>query len=241
MTSIFFIPSIPSLLLILEIFLIYTIVFAVAKVIYRKLNFELAVVIGAVVMVFFIELGYLWNGRTDYALQIAYYHIGGSWFPVPYGVLWTWLNPFWWTDISYKVYLAGVVIGVGVLEAWLVKRGKFPLSVMLVHQCQNIVWFLVSGYQHITTTAFQALSFWNPLFMLGWVFQEFPIGNPAGWSCDFGTPTLFYTLDGAQWQLCGPGDLVLGRLLWHVMEMAWVVVPMTYWSVKAWRYFRRNK
>ena len=225
-------------LTIFELLVIYVVILAVIKAKYKNLNFDFAVVSGVVVVAFFIELGYLWEGSTDYALQIAYYHIGGSWFPMPYGVLWAWLNPLWWTNVPYKVYLSGVVVGVGVLETWLVKRGKFPLSVMLVHQSQNIVWFLVSGYQHITTTVFQALSFWNPLFMIGWVFQEFPIGNPAGWECDFGTPTLFYQLDGAQWQLCGPGDLVLGRLLWHVMEMAWVVVPLTYWTIKGWRYFR---
>jgi hypothetical protein len=230
--------TVPTLLTILEIFTAYTIIFAIVKVIYRKFNFELGIVIGAVVTVFFIELGYLWGGQTDYALQIAYYHIGGSWFPMPYGVLWTWLNPLYWTDVPYKAYLTGVVIGIGILESYLVKRGKIPLAVLLANQCQNVIWFLVTGYQHITTTAFQALSFWNPLFMIGWVFQEFPIGNPAGWDCDFGKPTLFYTLNNAQWQLCGPGDLVLGRLLWHLMEAVWVIVPMVYWGVKGWRYLR---
>ena len=128
-----------DLLLLLEIFTAYTVILGIAKAINKKLNFELAVVIGAVVMAFFIELGYLWGGHTDYALQIAYYHIGGSWFPMPYGVLWTWLNPMWWTDIQYKVYLTGFVIGVGVLEVWLVKRRKLPFVIMLIHQCQNIV------------------------------------------------------------------------------------------------------
>jgi hypothetical protein len=181
-----------------------------------------------------MELGYLWGGEVDYALHIAYYQPSYG-FPMPYGILWTWMNPFWWTSFEYKVFITGVVLGMTTLETYLFTKGKIPVSIVFWNIVQNIVWFLVGGYQHVTTTAFQALSFWNPFFMFGWVFQEFPIGNPAGWQCDFGPKTLFYTLKGYQWQLCGPGDLVLGRLLWHIMEITWCIVPMMYWSHKTWK------
>jgi len=186
-----------------------------------------------------IELYYLWMGTPDLALPL--YHIQYHDAYLAYGVLWTWLNPNWWTDFVYKAELTVWVIGLAAFEYWLYSKRKLPLMVLIMAQFQNTIWFFVGGYQNITLNASAVLSFWNPFFAITWFLQKFPIGwsfpdvtANSHWQCAFGNVTIGYTLKGIWYQGCGPG-LLFGRIIldmWHVMELVWIGVAGIYWSVR---------
>jgi len=197
--------------------------------------------IAKIVMVWFmleLEIYYLWTGHTDFALKIEYYNIQGLNFPNPYGALWSLINPYYWNDFIYKAYLTGFVIAFAAVQFMLYKRGKLNFWIIIATNLQNSIWIWVTGYQHIIGTSVQSLAFWNPLFMIVWIFIQFPIGNPAGWNCDFGPDKLFYFLNNRYYQLCGPGITFgsMGLIIWHTMELAWFAVPMMYWGLKTLRF-----
>lgn len=207
-----------------------------------KIKFStLVLILGAYLL---IELSVLWKGHSDLAVSLV-----GN----PYGLFWTWINPFYLNDVLYKVYLTGFIIGMVALQIFLYRRGKFSFIVILLNQFTNFFWLYVTGFQHITMTAWQALAFYNPAFMLLWGFSEFPIGNSFGVTCDFGSKVSGYTYNGVFYLVCGgPGVLFggggsvgaaqqLGIITWHLIDIAWLIGPMIYWAWKwkVWKWPRR--
>jgi hypothetical protein len=190
--------------------------------------------------IFVMQLWFLWAGTPDAGLHTAY--TTGA-MPIPYGVLWTWLNPMWLVENTYKIYLSVFIASLTVLEGFLVMTNRIPFFIAIGNGIQNIVWFSVGGFQQITTTAFLALSFWSPFFFLGWLFQKLPLGwslipwTSANWQCDFGDKYVYANVHGTNYQMCGPNLLFgsPGLIFWHSMELMWVAGVAIYW---VWRWLK---
>ncbi len=193
-----------------------------------------------------VELWYLWTGTPDFALSLYHYLYHDVY--LSYGVFWTWMNPNWWTDAPYKAELTAWILVIATIEYWLYSRRKLPLLVMILNQFQNTIWFFVGGYQQITVTASAALSFYNPLFAIAWFLQKIPLGwswdlSDSHFQCAFGNVRIGYVINGIWYQGCGPGLFFgsIGLVIWHVMELSWIIGAGLYWSwrwrlpQKAWR------
>ncbi len=195
-----------------------------------------------------LEIYQLWVGTPDLALNI--YHVQYHDIYLAYGVLWTWMNPNWWTFDPYKAELTVWVIVFVALEYWLYTKGKMSKWVVIMAQFTNTIWLYIGGYQHITLTGTAALAFWNPLFVIPWALQKFPLGwswnlSDTHWACAFGNVIIGYTIKGVWYQGCGPGLFAgsIGLIIWHSIELIWICSVGIYWFYWRWkipqRVFRR--
>ena len=200
-----------------------------------------------IAFIFMVEfqLYYLWTSTPDLALNL--YHVQYADRYLAYGVLWTWFNPNWWTDGLYKAELMAWVLVFAVFEYWLYKKKKLPKAVLVMSQFQNTIWFFVGGYQQITVNAMATLAFWNPLFAIPWALQKFPLGwswnlSDSHWQCAFGNVVIGYVLKGTWYQGCGPGLFLgsIGLILWHAMELLWIVTAGFYWFYWRWKIPQRT-
>src|SRR6266581_458848 len=59
---------------------------------------------------------------------------------VPYGQLWVWLNPGFWTQLSYRAYLIGFMAAMFSVQLILLKFKKLSYNWVFFGQVQNVIW-----------------------------------------------------------------------------------------------------
>ncbi len=155
----------------------------------------------------------------------------------PYGVLWTWMNPLYWTNLPYTLALAAEVGLVFGAYLWLIKKGK--LNKIIVYLDFFIIDWLCAFHaqQNITTIMLVPLITISPLILIPMLFERIPLGwsfpditNNIHWWCAFGGNGNGYD---NQINPC----LTVGTKLnfMHVYSMAywitviWTAVVLLYW------------
>jgi hypothetical protein len=149
---------------------------------------------------------------------------------VPYGLLWVWMNPQFWTQIPYRVYLIAFEIGIFAVQLTLLKLRKLSYNWVFFGQVQNVIWAMLHWQENVTVTAFGPLVALNPLFALVMIFQKIPlpVGSP-GWQCAFGSwPTRNCYLADAAGNVYARWQSPL-HVATYLMLAFWVVVPTWYW------------
>jgi hypothetical protein len=185
------------------------------------------------VLIVGVELFYLWTTQSDPTINWMFTAYNGT--ILNYGLLWTWLNPFFLLATPYKIYFTFFIVGAAAFQYWLWTKKKLPFLVGYLSQIQTLVWIQFWSYQNITPLFFQSLAFWNP-FMIGfWFLQKLPFGystdfSDSHWQCVFGKQTV---LNANGFPVCGPTNFFgPTQLVWHFMELGWIFAPAIYWTLK---------
>jgi|SRR6267378_1456744 len=192
-------------------------------------------------LLFAIVAAEVYLGLTQVSdLALAWDYIGYNGFVVPYSVLWTWMNPFYWTQIPYRIFLVTCCLLMLKIQHMLYKRGKLSFDWMLYSQLQNCIWFMLHWTENITVTLFAPLASIFPPFVLLEVLQKLPLG----WSWDFNDPHVhcaFGNLFNPYTRLDSTVSCLAPRLnpeygtFWTYIALAfWLIVPV-------WYYYRKNK
>jgi len=192
------------------------------------------------------EVYYGMTRIIDYALPWVYYNYGGS--IMPYGHLWFLLNPWYWTDLLYRLYLLGAIIfPMFLVQLWFVRTGRLNIKWLIYGQLQNIAWFYLHGFQNITVTAFGPLATIYPALILLDVFQKVPFGwswnlSDPHWQCAFGGITLYFQYKGHPVGVCDPNKFQFGSayFVYYVMDFFWFFIPLGVWMLHK-GYFNRPK
>jgi len=170
----------------------------------------------------------------------------------PYGVLWYALNPQFWTDVPYRIWVTGFLF---VSEAFMyfgfVRNGRLSKFLFYAGWLQSLIWMRGTVYQNVTVTALAPLGSIFPWLIIPlMLLQKLPIGwsfpnitANAHWWCAFTGNTVFtngdtITFPNGQKLISCPG----GALRWNIqyawfwsyaMILFWVLYPLIYYLVKS--------
>jgi hypothetical protein len=149
---------------------------------------------------------------------------------VPYGVLWVWLNPYYWVQGVYQIYL-GLFLGASLaIQYWFVRKGRLPKWLFYTGWIQSAGWLAAGHVINITVTAFAPLAAVFPPLVLLLIFQKLPLGwswpiqNNAHWQCAFGNLGTWYCQSTAVRLDAATG------LFWQYVALAvWIILPLVVW------------
>src|SRR5437879_5007624 len=104
----------------------------------------------------------------DYDLWVEHIHN----ISVPYGVLWTWLNPFFWTTTLYTSIVV-VEWGMVTFGEWMLARRKIiPLKLVKLQVFTVAILLTLHSTQNITVIMFAPLAALYPVMTLLLIFQK---------------------------------------------------------------------
>jgi hypothetical protein len=186
---------------------------------------------GFLIALIFLMFLITFTASVDSGLALSYYH--GT---TLYGVLWTWLNPFYWTQLLYKVSLLFIQIPVLAVQYWLMKKGKISKFMFYAIFAQSILWRDWQEFYDITVTMFAPFASINPLFTLLLVFQKLPLGwsfpnitaNPH-WQCDFGKGLPYPECYGLGNRITSMFTPTWNYRIDYWMIGFWVIYPILVW------------
>jgi hypothetical protein len=164
---------------------------------------------------------------------------------VPYGVLWTWLNPYYWVGDFYQYMIFLAVIAMTAVNWVFVKRGRMPKWVFYGGWLTSILWMRTGVYQNVTVTLFAPLAFVFPFLILFPLLQKIPIGwsfpdmtANAHWRCAFGGTQPYSDVSSPTGLMCSSAavrwDPFLPYLYSYFVIAFWVLAPMAYWYARWW-------
>ena len=173
------------------------------------------------------------KGEPDANLSTVYYQ-GNT----PYGVLWTWMNPLYWTNLPYTLILAAEVGVVFAFYLWLIKKKRLNKVVVYLNFYTIVFFELFHAHQNITTVMLAPLITITPLVLIPMILQRIPFGwslipwDNIHWWCAFGGNGNGYD------NQINPCLTVATKLnFFHVYSMAywitviWTIYPLTLWLV----------
>jgi hypothetical protein len=187
---------------------------------------------------------------SDYLALHADWLLGRN----PYGVLWYWLNPNFWTDIPYRIYVTCfLLITESMMYFLLVRHGKLSKFLFYAGWFQSLIWMRGSVYQNVTVTTFAPLISICPFVIALVLLQKLPIGwswnfsDAHSWCAFIGNNGFvngdWITFDnGQKLILCPGGWLRLNPAyswFWSYLMIAfWVIVPFLFWLKPRWKVWR---
>jgi hypothetical protein len=149
---------------------------------------------------------------------------------VPYGLLWAWLNPFYFTQQPYMVLVTMITGAMFALQYKLVKMGKISKWLVMANFFTCLFFNSTHVYQESTKAMFGPLVALSPIFILPMILQILPLGwswnlSDAHWQCGiYGQCISFVN---------GRLDIVRSDFITHIALVFWIVYPLWIW--------RRNK
>jgi hypothetical protein len=164
----------------------------------------------------------------------------------PYGVLWVWLNPQFWTDLPYRMDIMMTVLAqeLAMWYFWIVRgmsfRGlRLPKFLFYAGWLQVLIWMRGSVFQNVTVTLFAPLASIAPEIVIPFMLlQKLPIG----WSWNFSDAHVWcafvgnsgftsgdtITFPNGQTLISCPG----GWLRWNpAYSWFWSYAMITFWIV----------
>ncbi len=164
---------------------------------------------------------------------------------VPYGVLWTWLNPLYWTDLPYRAIVISELVLMTAVNWLFVRKGRMTRLMFWFGLFTSMMWMSTGVYQNVSVTMFGPLSSVYPPLVLLLVLQKLPVlwswppWANAHWQCAFnGTQPasdlntglgLQCTLPSVRWDLSYPW------VYSYFIVAFWVVWPLSQWLLHRYR------
>jgi hypothetical protein len=175
-------------------------------------------------------------GLTIYSLGDKAITIPGV--PVPYGLLWAWINPLYWGGEVYKWIILGIQLGVMIPQYWLAKKGKLNWHMLHLMLFTTIYFRLMGVFQEVTAVIFQPFATLNPAASLLLLLQKYPfwtiIPNLADphYQCSILGQCIDYTVNRNIWFT----GALNPDIATHLVIVFWLIAPMYVWFKK-----RQNK
>jgi hypothetical protein len=159
----------------------------------------------------------------------------------PYGVLWTWINALYWTNLPYSLVLLAEASATLLFQWWLVKKHRLDKVFVELNLFTIVFLMVMHSQQNITTIMLAPLLCVSPLVLIPMILQRFPIGwswslNDPHWNCAFHgtgngiTPWINPCLSQAV-RL----DPLHAYSMTYVVTAIWFIVPLLYWYRNHWR------
>ncbi len=181
------------------------------------------------------------NAQPDYDLFVEHaFNVA-----VPYGVLWSLLNPFYWTSTLYTSFVVIEWVMVTLVEWTLAESGRIPLKMVKLQIFTVAALLALHSTQNVTVIMFAPLVVINPLFSILLIAQKIPFGwslipwQNAHWDCAFnGTGTVADLATNP----CLSNSLKLAfwthiYFLNYFILALWTILPLIVW----WRNRQRFK
>lgn len=170
---------------------------------------------------------------------------------VPYGILWVWLNPLYWTNLPYEAYIVGVIALQTYVNWYLVKKGKLGKVPFYMGWITSVIWMRASTFQNVTVTAFAPAAAVWPILTLLLVLQKLPVGwswplqNNAHWDCAFNGTQPYSDVGSPHGLQCSSAAVRWNFGLPYVYSYGilgfWVIYPLVCWVLKKRRVAVRNE
>ncbi len=145
---------------------------------------------------------------------------------VPYGVLWTWLNPYWETQQPYIFLVSCVTGSMYLFQYWLVRKGKLSKNLVLMNFFSTVFFNVTHVWQEGTKIMFGPLVAINPLFVIPMILQIFPFG----WSWDFSDKHWACGIQGECVDFYNHRlDIARSDFITHIAMVFWMVAPLFIW------------
>jgi hypothetical protein len=93
---------------------------------------------------------------------------------IPYGMVWTWMNPYYWITNLYKWVVLGGQLLVMVPMYYLAKKGKLNWTMLHLLLFTTIYFRLMGVFQEVSAVLFAPLATLNPVFSLILLVQKIP-------------------------------------------------------------------
>ena len=150
----------------------------------------------------------------------------------PYGVLWVWLNPYYWVEGVYQIYLGLFIAASLAVQYLFVHRGRLSKWLFYCGWIQTCLWLNQGHVIDVTVTAFAPLASVFPPLTLLLILQKLPLGwswnlSDPHWQCAFGNVGTWYCQTTAVRLNPATG------LFWQYVALAvWTIVPLVIWYLK---------
>ena len=156
---------------------------------------------------------------------------------VPYGILWVLLNPFYGTQLPYKLYTMGFLFAAEALMWYFfVRKGRISKLLFYSSWFINLIWIANSAQQDITVTAFAPLISVYPWLAGFAILQKLPLGwswnlSDPHWTCAFNTTvrTPVCTDIGGRLLYIGSGNFIGVA---NLILAFWIIFPIFVWWLK---------
>lgn len=145
---------------------------------------------------------------------------------VPYGILWAWLNPLYWTQQPYMVLVTAITGGMFAVQYKLVKMGRLSKWLVMMNFFTCLFSNATHVYQESTKYMFGPLITINPIFAVPMILQILPIG----WSWNLSDPHWQCGIYGQCISFVnGRLDIVRSDFITHIALVFWIVAPLMIW------------
>lgn len=171
-------------------------------------------------------------GLTIYSLSDKAITIPGV--PVPYGIVWAWMNPLYWGGEAYKWIILGIQIGVMIPQYWLAKKGRLNWHMLHLLLFTTIYFRLMGVFQEVTLVIFQPFATFNPAVSLLLLIQRYPFWTlipsftDPHYLCSALGQCVDYTVNRQIW-LTGALNPDIAT---HLVILFWLIAPMYAWFKK---------
>ena len=176
-------------------------------------------------MVIAAFIGSMIFGRSD--ISLSYDFRNGA---LPYGIVWNWINPLYWTQLPYKVIVSLIQAPIVAIQLWLVKKGKLNKWMIYLNIFTTIWYRLMVNWQDISNIEFMPFVTMTPLFALSFLIQRYPFWTLIPkWSdphfqCVIGNCVRFSVDRWAQ--------TLQPSFASHITLALWLVLPLIAWWKK---------
>lgn len=180
-----------------------------------------------IAMAWAVVIGLTMFSLSDRAIQIPNVTI-------PYGLIWTWLNPFYWTNEKYKWAILIIQFAVMIPQYYLAKKGKLNWRMLHLLLFSTIYFRLMGVFQEVTPVIFAPFATINPLFSGLLLIQKYPFWSlipsfsDVHFQCSYLGQCVSYTVDR---QIFLHGALN-PDIATHALVLFWLVAPVYAWWKK---------
>lgn len=153
---------------------------------------------------------------------------------LPYGVVWTWLNPFWWTQQPYMVLVTAIEGVTYLFMWWLIKKGRVSKDLVIMNLFTTVFLNATHVFQEGTTIMLGPLiaASPNPIVAIGLVAVMVLQKLPIGWSWNFQDPHVQCGIFGKCIVFYNSRlDFARSDFFTHLALIFWVIAPlMIFWK-----------
>jgi len=155
---------------------------------------------------------------------------------LPYGVLWTWMNPWWWTQQPYMMAVTLIECEMYIVQYMLVRRGRLSKDLVLMNLFTNVFLNATHVFQEGTVIMMGPLiaATSNPLVAFGivavMILEKLPIGWAVPW--DLNNPHVQCGIFGQCIAFQNSRlDIARSDFFTHLAIIFWIVAPlMIFWK-----------
>jgi len=184
------------------------------------------VILGMIAGLLFLAL----TGSADTDLFVV--HQQGV---TPYGVLWTWLNPLYWTQVPYMISLFVIYAVVFKIQCVYVKRGKLDRRVPFLNLFSVLFLFALHAQQNVTVIMLGPFIALSPWMIIPIILQKIPFGwswnfQDPHWNCAFnGTGNGYDAWTNPCLSNSVHADFFHIYSLSYILILFWVAYPLIIW------------